>query len=103
MTFTANDASLPGSPDMVLRDVRAAIFVHGCFWHNHGHLCRDPHPFPRRNVAFWTAKFRRNAARDARATEALLRRGWAVVVVWECETEGRRLDGLLVTRIVESF
>ena len=26
---------LPGRPDIVLPRYRAAIFVHGCFWHGH--------------------------------------------------------------------
>ena len=26
---------LPGKPDIVLPNLKAAIFVHGCFWHQH--------------------------------------------------------------------
>jgi DNA mismatch endonuclease (patch repair protein) len=26
---------LPGNPDVVFRQRRKAIFVHGCFWHQH--------------------------------------------------------------------
>ncbi len=28
--------SVPGSPDIVMRKYRTAIFVNGCFWHGHG-------------------------------------------------------------------
>ena len=28
--------SVPGSPDIVMRPYRTAIFVNGCFWHGHG-------------------------------------------------------------------
>ena len=28
-------SDLPGKPDLVLPKYRAAVFVHGCFWHRH--------------------------------------------------------------------
>ncbi|WP_374709140.1 very short patch repair endonuclease [Burkholderia thailandensis] len=28
--------SLPGTPDIVFARRRKAVFVHGCFWHQHG-------------------------------------------------------------------
>jgi len=34
--FRLHRSDLPGVPDLVLRPRRKAIFVHGCFWHNHG-------------------------------------------------------------------
>jgi len=41
---------------------------------------------PKKNRAFWTEKFERNIARDRVALTALRRRGFTVVVIWECET-----------------
>ena len=33
---------LPGKPDLVFRSRRRAIFVHGCFWHQHPKKsCKD--------------------------------------------------------------
>lgn len=80
--FRLHDARLPGSPDLVLPRHRAAIFVHGCFWH--GHRCRRGRRVPQTNRAYWLQKRRRNQERDARAIRALRRRGWRVLVVWEC-------------------
>lgn len=96
--FRLHDRQLPGSPDLVLRRLRMVIFVHGCFWHRHPG-CKDCST-PKTRTEFWSAKFRANCARDAKATSALSRAGWNVVVVWECETEGlsrlsRRLGRLL--------
>jgi hypothetical protein len=34
--YRFHDRRLPGSPDLVLPRSRAAIFVHGCYWHSHG-------------------------------------------------------------------
>ncbi|MEZ0267344.1 MAG: hypothetical protein ACAI43_21635 [Phycisphaerae bacterium] len=55
---------------------------------------------PVRNAAYWVAKRARNVARDRRARRALVRLGWRVLVVWECQTRdvGRlavRLGGFL--------
>lgn len=78
--------SLPGRPDIVLPRYRAAIFVHGCFWHAHDcSLFRLPASRP----DFWKAKLEGNAARDGRAIEALAHLGWRVATVWECATRGR--------------
>ena len=41
---------------------------------------------PKSNVAFWEAKFARNAARDAEYEEKLRIDGWKVLVIWECQT-----------------
>lgn len=77
---------LPGSPDIVLPKHRAAIFVHGCFWHGHGcHLFR----WPATRQEFWQKKISRNAERDAEAIAALHATGWRTLVVWECSLKGR--------------
>ncbi|WP_184005987.1 hypothetical protein [Stakelama sediminis] len=34
--FRLHRRDLPGCPDIVLPRHRVAIFVHGCFWHQHG-------------------------------------------------------------------
>lgn len=33
--FRLQRKDLPGKPDIVLPKYRAAIFVHGCYWHRH--------------------------------------------------------------------
>lgn len=73
---------LPGSPDVVLPKWKAAVFVHGCFWHGH-QKCRY-FRVPATRTDFWKTKIRGNAKRDARAEAALRQSGWRVIVVWEC-------------------
>jgi DNA mismatch endonuclease (patch repair protein) len=82
--FRLHDKRLPSSPDIVLPGMRAIILVHGCFWHRH-HGCRLA-TTPKSRVAFWSAKFAANEARDARDQATLRAAGWTVHVVWECET-----------------
>lgn len=74
---------LPGRPDIVFPGRRKAIFVHGCYWHGHG--CRIGR-LPKTNVSFWERKIATNRARDARSILDLQSEGWAVLVVWQCET-----------------
>lgn len=81
--FTEHDASLPGTPDVVLTRHKLAIFVHGCFWH--AHSCRRGQSMPATRRAFWRQKKDTNVARDRRATTALRRLGYRVLVVWECK------------------
>jgi DNA mismatch endonuclease (patch repair protein) len=75
---------LPGRPDIVLTRHRAAVFVHGCFWHSHPG-CRLA-TVPKSRTEYWDGKLEENRRRDARALEALEGAGWRVLVVWECET-----------------
>ncbi len=76
---------LPGKPDLTFPGRRAAIFVHGCFWH--GHDCKRGARAPKDNADYWRAKIARNVARDARTLEALRAGGWRTLVIWECETK----------------
>lgn len=75
---------LPGTPDLVLPKHRAAIMVHGCFWHVH-EGCRFA-TTPASNSEFWREKLARNRERDRRQLDALHSLGWRVLVVWECST-----------------
>ena len=83
LRFRLHDRKLPGSPDIVLQRWKTVIFVHGCFWHRHG-CARTTSPTTRRE--FWLQKFQANVARDRSRATALRRRGWKVLLVWECWT-----------------
>ena len=84
LRFRLHRQDLPGSPDLVFPRRRIAVFVHGCFWHQHDgcRLCRQPKSRPE----YWLPKLQRNRERDARAAALLADAGWRVVTVWECET-----------------
>src|SRR5689334_510185 len=69
---------LPGCPDIVLRRRRQAIFVHGCFWHQHSH-CRLA-KLPSARPDYWLPKLARNQERDEAALASLSALGWEVLV-----------------------
>ncbi len=73
---------MPGSPDLVFPRYRAALFVHGCFWHRHIG-CRYT-TTPKSNSEFWNLKFEVNVVRDERNVALLRVAGWRVGIVWEC-------------------
>jgi DNA mismatch endonuclease (patch repair protein) len=83
--FRLHAKELPGKPDIVRRPHRQAIFVHGCFWHQHpAEGCLDSRP-PKSNQTYWSPKLAGNVARDRRNVAALRRSGWRVMIVWDCE------------------
>ena len=89
--FRLHVRSLPGTPDMVFPRFRKIINVNGCFWHMHScPRCRVPSS--RRD--YWTAKMRRNAARDKRTQRQLRHSGWHVMVIWECQINRTGKDRL---------
>jgi DNA mismatch endonuclease, patch repair protein len=96
--YRLHDGKLRGRPDIVLASRRVAIFVHGCFWHQHPD-CRYS-TLPSTRTIFWRAKFAANLRRDRRAIKALKLDGWTVFVVWECETRNASSVALLVRRVL---
>lgn len=80
--YRLHRSDLPGRPDIVLPARKAAIFVHGCFWHGHG--CRIGRP-PKSRPEFWLPKLERNRLRDLLNETALTNAGWRVLTIWQCE------------------
>ncbi|WP_227340275.1 very short patch repair endonuclease [Sphingopyxis sp. P8] len=93
--FRLHGKGLPGKPDMVFTSRSAVIEVRGCFWH--GHDC-PLFRWPATRPEFWREKIAANIARDARNRKALLKQGWRMAEVWECQIKGPRrtpVDGVL--------
>lgn len=88
--FRLHRKDLPGKPDITLPGRHKAVFVHGCFWHQHPG-CREGR-LPRSHQDYWMPKLERNCARDSKVREQLQQAGWDVMVVWECEVGA---DGIL--------
>nr|WP_207186581.1 very short patch repair endonuclease [Rhodobaculum claviforme] len=99
LRFRLHSRKVQGRPDVVLSRYRAALFVHGCFWHRH-HGCRYA-TTPSTRAEFWRGKFEANVARDSAVRAALLNEGWRVAIIWECalrkpERVGPATDILIV-------
>ena len=78
--YRKNDKSLPGTPDIVLKKYKIAIFCDSEFFHgyNWGHKkqCLGA------NRKYWIKKIERNMARDKAVDKTLLDMGWTVIHFW---------------------
>jgi DNA mismatch endonuclease (patch repair protein) len=79
LRFRLHRHDLPGSPDLVFPSRHVALFVHGCFWHQHeGCKLRRQ---PKSRLEYWLPKLRRNRERDLHETAdaAILQRRLAEI------------------------
>ena len=94
----AHEASLPGKPDFVFSRLHLALFVHGCFWHQHKN-CRRSN-LPKSNIEYWSWKLDRNLRRDKKVLRKLRELGWKTAVIWECQTrDTAKLKALLNSKL----
>ncbi len=89
--YRLHPKDVPGKPDIWLPKHRAAIFVHGCFWH--GHDC-SLFKLPGTRQEFWLTKIDANRARDARVDQLLAERALRRLEIWECAFRGPGRIGL---------
>lgn len=85
--YRKNDKRYPGKPDIVLPKYHTAVFVNGCFWHQHPG-CNSA-TLPESNRNYWEEKLRRNVERDAAEVSQLRKMGWRVIILWECEMSNK--------------
>ena len=79
--YRLHDNKLPGKPDIVLKKLKTAIQVRGCFWHSHG--CKFS-SMPKTNKKFWIKKIADNKKRDRKNDQKLRRHGYKLIIIREC-------------------
>jgi DNA mismatch endonuclease (patch repair protein) len=87
--YRLHSRDLPGKPDLVFRPRKKVIEVRGCFWHQH-RGCREAH-IPKSRSGYWLPKLAGNRQRDKANYKQLLKLGWRILVVWECEVDNATL------------
>ena len=85
ITFKSHVTNMPGKPDIVLTNVRLAVFCDGDFWHGRNWPTLKQALRARANADYWIAKVAWNRARDRHVTQQLSRMGWMVLRFWETE------------------
>ena len=76
---------LPGKPDLSNKKKKFAVFVNGCFWHQHKGCRRAS--IPKSNTEYWIPKLKKNTGRFKQNIRELKKSGWQVYTVWECEAK----------------
>jgi DNA mismatch endonuclease (patch repair protein) len=89
LRYRKNDASLPGTPDIVFKRARVAVFCDGDFWHGRDWSRRKAKLERGHNADYWIAKIERNIERDRENTGLLVTMGWTVLRVWESDIKAR--------------
>lgn len=79
--YRLHDKRLPGTPNIVMRRYKLAIFVNECFSNG----CPEHSKLPFDRPDYWENKIHRNRARDMRNYNLLRRLGWRTLVIWEHE------------------
>ncbi len=96
--YRKNVNTLPGKPDIVLPKYHAVVFVNGCFWHRHPG-CKEAY-MPKSRVEFWQEKFHQTVLNDALYREELIKAGWRVFTLWECEIK-RHFEETMCNLIIQ--
>jgi len=99
LRYRVHVSKLPGKPDIVFGPKRLAIFIHGCFWHQHSG-CREASN-PRSNAAYWMPKLTRNVERDRQHEQKLRDLNYRVLILWECDIE--RALGSAVAEVLRAL
>ena len=93
--YRLNVKTLPGSPDIVLKKYRTAIFINGCFWH--GHKGCKYFVLPKTNTQFWQNKIQKNQERDLDRRIKLRDLGWHTITLWECQLKPKTINQTMQT------
>lgn len=95
--YRKNVKGVPGTPDLVFKGLKVAVFVDGDFWHGHHWEVLEP-----KLTDPWRKKIARNRERDVAMTAALEGMGWCVFRFWEEELEtGAKACAMRVKREVD--
>ena len=81
---------IKGAPDIILKNKKIAIFIHGCFWHK----CPKCFKEPKSKKTYWQPKIERNIKRDKSNIRYLKKDGWRVARLWEHEVEKKLKEKL---------
>lgn len=77
--------TLPGKPDVVLKKYKTAVYINGCFWHQHKGCKRSS--IPKSNLDYWSPKLKKNIEKQKQNFKLLKNSGWNPLLIWECETK----------------
>jgi len=87
LEFEINAGDLPGTPDVLFRESKFAVFFHGCYWHSHH--CRT---LPKSYL--WKQNLLDIKDDDKKHLIELKNGGYHSLVIWECDWANRKPEML---------
>jgi DNA mismatch endonuclease (patch repair protein) len=81
--YRKNDKRFFGTPDLVFKKYKIAIFIDSEFFH--GYNWEEKKLKLKDNREYWISKIERNMLRDKKVNEYLLSKGWKVIRFWSLE------------------
>lgn len=99
LRYRLQSGKLPGKPDIVISSRKTAVFINGCFWHQH--IGCQKKSMPKTNTDYWKPKLENNIKRQKEQIEEIKKLGFRPLVVWECETKNietlaNKLEAMLI-------
>lgn len=82
--YRLHSKKLPGKPDIVIASRKTAVFINGCFWHQHENCKRKT--MPKTNSEYWKSKLTSNVDRQKEELAEIKELGFKPVIIWECQT-----------------
>ena len=89
-----------GKPDLSNKTSKIAVFVNGCFWHQHKNCSRST--IPKTNKKYWIPKLNRNVSRFKENINDLKSFGWKVFIIWECELKNNVKEIKAISEIISA-
>jgi DNA mismatch endonuclease (patch repair protein) len=86
--YRIHDKTVTGTPDIVFKKQKVAIFCDSEFWHGKKYL--EGQKF-NKNADYWESKIKNNIERDKKVNETLKKEGWAVLRFWGEDILKRRI------------
>jgi DNA mismatch endonuclease (patch repair protein) len=85
--FQRHYKNAPGTPDIALPRKKKAVFIDSEFWHgkDYERIIKKRSPDD-----YWVIKIAKNIERDKATRQALAKKGWRVLVVWEADIKRKR-------------
>ena len=96
--YRLHSKNLPGKPDIVVSKIKTAIFVNGCFWHQHKGCKKCT--IPKSHIEHWRRKLEGNIQKQKQNIKVLHRLGWEALIIWECQTKNEKSLYKILRRVV---
>lgn len=97
LKYRLHSKKLPGKPDIVIASKKTAVFINGCFWHQHENCKRKS--TPKTNAEYWKPKLANNVAKQKKDIQEIKKLGLKPWIIWECQTADRESLAKRIRRI----